>query len=379
MSSRRGHGEGSVYQRASDGRWVGVFDLGWHDGKRKRRTVYGSTRAEVVKELTALRRAHENGLDLLARPRTLGEWLDEWLTEIKAVDGTRQSTLARYRGVVDNQIKPGLGRLRLEKVAPRDVQRFLASLGESLSTASVTKVHGVLRVALSDAERMDLVVRNVAKSVRPPAIKMQERRSLTVQEAQRFLEVVEPDRLEGVFVLCLTLGLRRGEVLGLRWDDIDPARRTLTVARSLQRVGGELRMVEPKTARSRRVLPLSELALRALERQRVRQAGERLKAEVWRDSGLLFASTIGTPLEPRNVNRRFEELRDRAGLPWLRLHDLRHGCATFLLAQGVEPRTVMEVLGHSTYRLTMDLYGHVLPERMHAAAEQMDRALERLA
>lgn len=376
MSARRGHGEGSIYQRASDGRWVGVLDLGWHDGKRKRRTVYGATRAEVVKELTALRRAQEKGLDLLARPRTLSEWLDEWLTEIKTGDGTRPTTLARYRGVVEKQLKPGLGKLRLDKLAPRDVQRFLASLGDDLSAATVTKVHGVLRVALSDAERLDLVTRNVAKSVRPPSIREPERRSLDVEEARRFLDVASGDRLECVFVLGLTLGLRRGEVLGLRWRDVDMAARTLQVVQALQRAEGQLMLVAPKTKRSRRLLPLPETAVVALERHRVRQVAERLKAgAIWTDSGLVFTSTVGTPMEPRNVNRRFDELRARAGLPWLRLHDLRHGCATFLLAQGVEPRTVMEVLGHSTYRLTMDLYGHALPDRMRAAAEVMDRAV----
>ena len=235
------------------------------------------------------------------------------------------------------------------------------------------KIHGVLRVALSDAERLDLVPRNVAKVVRPPSLARQERRSLTPDEARAFLAVIAGDRLEALFVVALTTGLRRGELLGLRWEDVELGERTLRVRRAVQRSGGELRFVEPKTHRSRRSLPLPLLAADSLELHRARQVTERLASSVWQDPGIVFATSIGTLLEPRNVNHRFEQFRVAAGLPWLRLHDLRHACATFLLAQGVEPRTVMEILGHSTIRLTMDTYGHVLPDRLHTAADAMDR------
>lgn len=376
MSGRRGHGEGSIFRHEGSGKWTAVLDLGWVDGKRRRRWVYGETRQEVVRKLAALQRSREQGTNLAARPRSVAEWLDEWLRDIKAHDGTRGSTLNRYRGVVETHLKPGLGKHRLDRLTPADVQAFIAGLTSRRAPATVVKVHGVLRVALADAERMDLVPRNVAKSVRPPSIPQPDRRFLSVAESRHLLEVAAPDRLEGVFVAALGLGLRRGEVLGLKWDDIDFEKRLLRVARAVQRVDGQVRVVEPKTRRSRRVLPMPAMVVAALERQRARQAAERLKAgRAWQDLGFVFASVIGTPLEPRNVNHRFGQLRDQAGLPWLRLHDLRHACATYLLASGVEPRTVMEILGHSTIRLTMDLYGHVLPERMAAAAEAMDRAL----
>jgi integrase len=179
-----------------------------------------------------------------------------------------------------------------------------------------------------------------------------------------------------LFLLALTLGLRRGELIGLRWSEVDLEGRGLHVRRGVQRVNGALAFVEPKTHRSRRPIPLPQLVIRALERHRAVQAAERLAmGSRWHDEGLVFTSPIGTVLDPRNVTRAFEDLRDAAGLPWLRLHDLRHACATFLLAQGVEPRTVMEVMGHSSSRLTMDLYGHVLGDRLHAAADAMDRAM----
>jgi integrase len=374
--SRRGKGEGSVYRRESDGRWVGVLDLGWIDGRRRRRVVYGSTRADVVGRLRELERRRRHGVNLAATTHTVGSWLDEWLNAFKAHDGTRPSTLARYRQVVETHLRPGLGRIRLDRLAPWDVQAFLTRCRASVSPGTVGKIHAVLRAALADAERMDLVVRNVAKSVRVRAAQPREQRVLSIEEARRLLGAVRDDRLEGVFVLGLTLGLRRGEVLGLKWNDFDPVAGTLRVERAVQRTGGRLVVVEPKTPRSKRLLPVPGLTAAAIERQRARQARDRLRAgSTWHDLGFMFATSLGTPLEPRNVNRRFNELRTELGMADLRLHDLRHACATLLLASGVEPRTVMEILGHSTYRLTMDLYGHGLPERMTAAAVVMDRTL----
>jgi integrase len=173
-------------------------------------------------------------------------------------------------------------------------------------------------------------------------------------------------------------GLRRAELLGLRWSDVDLPGACPYVRLTLQRSGPRLEFVPPKAHRSARPIPLCALATRALELQRVRQAKERLAAgALWHDHGLVFASTIGTPLEPRNVNRRFEQLRHPAGLDWLHLHDLRHAFAMFLLDQGEELRRVMKLLGHSTIRITADTYGHVLPARARLATTAIDRILGR--
>jgi integrase len=230
-------------------------------------------------------------------------------------------------------------------------------------------------VALSDAERLDLVPRNVAKAAKPPGLGRNERRALTPDEAKRLAAMIEK-RHEPLFMVALSTGLRRGELLALRWSDVDLKSGRLFVRRALQRTEGRLQFVQPKTYRSARAVPLSALTLKALERQRVAQAKERLAAgELWQAHDLVFASTIGTPLEPRNVNRVFYDRRADAGLPWLRLHDLRHAFATFLIDQGEELRTVMELLGHSTIRLTADTYGHVLAERARKATSAIDRIL----
>lgn len=372
---RRSQGEGSVYEQRP-GVWAAVVDLGWVDGKRKRKYVYAKTEALAIEKRDELRRQLQLGVNLAAAPRTVAAWLAEWLCEIKAHDGTRPSTLTRYRIAVETHIIPGLGRIKLDKLSPRDVQRFLNNLRGRFAPASIVKVHGVLRVALSDAERLDLVARNVAKAAKPPSIGRVERRALTPEEARRLLAVMAGDRLEALFIVAVTTGLRRAELLGLRWADVDLSTRVLFVRQTLQRTDQGLVFVPPKTYRSARPLPLSAIAVRALEHQKASQACDRLAAgELWSDHGLVFASTIGTPLEPRNVNRTFERLRKTADLEWLHLHDLRHAFATFLLDQGEELRTVMELLGHSTIRLTADTYGHVLPSRARTAVDVIDQVL----
>jgi integrase len=323
-----------VYQQRP-GVWAAVVDLGWVDGRRRRKYVYADSERAAIAKRDELRRQLSLGVDLAAPARTVGEWLVEWLRDVKARDGTRGSTLRRYGEVVRVHLVPGLGAVRLEKLTPRDVQRFVDALRSSLAPASVIKVHGVLRAALSDAERLDLVARNVAKAARPPALGRVERRALTPVEARRFVSAVVGDRYESALVVALATGLRRAELLGLHWSDVDLGERLLFVRQTLQRVGGRLALVEPKTHRSARAIPLSGLAVAALESQRQRQEKDRAAAgDLWESADLVFASTIGTPVEPRNLNRRFQELRGRAGLDWLRLHDLSHAFETFLLDQG---------------------------------------------
>lgn len=372
---RRGSGEGSVFRRA-DGLWVGMLDLGWLNGKRVRRAVYGKTRAEVVAKLAELQRIRRTGVDLAAKPRTVEEWLTEWLREVKAADGTRPSTLDRYHQVVRRHLTPGLGTCRLDKLSARDVRQFITARQSKLSLGSVAKIHAVLRAALSDAVRFDLIERNVAKAVKVGGATAKERRVPTGDEIRKFLDAAADDRLGELFVLAVTLGLRRGELLGLQWSDVSFTDRRLTVRRTVQRSGGKLRVAEPKTRRSQRRLRLPRRAVEALERQHIRQDKESaIAGSAWQEHGFVFASTIGTPMEPRNVSRSFDLIRAKVGMEWLHLHDLRHACGTYLLAEGVDPRTVMEILGHSAFRLTMDTYAHVLDRQLDHAADAMDRAL----
>ncbi|MGJ6962781.1 tyrosine-type recombinase/integrase [Streptosporangium sp. G11] len=372
---RRSQGEGSVFKR-NDGRWVGQIDLGWTDGKRNRKTVYGATEKEALGKLAELREAQSKGQNLTAKPRKFAEWLDEWV-EMKRRQGTRPLTLRGYRQLIRDHIGPALGRKQLDKLTPTDVRRLVEAKAESgLSAATVKQIHGLIRNTLADAEREELVHRNVAKLVKTPAVRREEARVLTIEEARWLLDVIKDDRLEAFWVCALTLGLRRGELLGLRWDDVDFANGLLAVRQTLQRADGSLQFVDPKTDRSRRVVPAPEPTLAVLRKHKRAQAAEQLAAgKRWQNLGLIFPSTIGTPIEPGNLSTRWRATRKRAGLDWLRLHDLRHACASFLLASGASPRTVMKTLGHSQIGLTMNTYTHVLPDIERAAVDAVAKRL----
>jgi integrase len=288
--------------------------------------------------------------------------------------------LTLYRGLADRYVKPVIGNVRLDRLTPAHVQRLVSvtrdvetARGRPPSAATLRHVYKLIRNALGDAYRMELVTRNVATQVKPSPLSRDRRPDLTIEDAKRLFHVLAGERLEAFYVLALTTGLRRGELLGLHWEDIDLEFRQLHVRRALQRVGGSLRFVEPKTEASLRTVVLPRLAVRYLREHRKRQNTERLtRGEAWRDHGLVFASSVGTPIEPRNINRRWDELRVRAGLDTLRLHDLRHGCATFLLAGGIPARAIMELLGHSEIGVTMNTYAHVLPQLREEAADAID-------
>jgi integrase len=371
---RRSHGEGSIFTY-KDG-YAAIFDLGWINGKRTRKWVYGKTEKDTLRKLNELKRRQESGENLAAQPRTLEAWTIEWLA-MKAREGTRPSTLRGYRWLISSHIVPALGKLSLDKLNPTAIRRLLVTCTDAgLSASSVRHVHGMIRNILADAEREELIARNPARAVRPPSARVAEREILTVEDAQRLIEAIRGDRLEALWVCALTLGLRRGELLGLRWSDVDFDLATVTVRQTVLRVDGHLQFAEPKTDRSRRTIPVPKPTMLRLRTHRALQAGNRLAAGTrWTDHGLVFASTIGTPLEPRNVDRSWHAVRANLDLDHIRLHDLRHACATFLLASGASPRTVMKTLGHSQISLTMNTYAHVLPEIERTAVDDAARRL----
>jgi integrase len=242
----------------------------------------------------------------------------------------------------------------------------------------VDHLRAILRAALTDAVKWGLVSRNVADLVDPPRVRQEELRALSPTEAQSLLSAVEGDRLEALYSVALAMGLRQGEVLGLRWEDVDLDGASLSVRQSLQRIGSAFEFVEPKTVRSRHTLALPSVAAAALRAHRTRQLEEGLAAgPMWQEQGLVFTRANGTPLLGSNVTRDFQRMLERGGLRRVRFHDMRHACASLLIARGVHPRVAMETLGHSQIGITMNLYSHVLPEAQRQAAAQIDAVLTR--
>lgn len=382
MRRRRGNREGSIYKDNS-GRWRASVHIGYRNGRRLRKLLSGRTRAEVAEKLKGPLRDQQLGLPIQPDRQTVGAYLDSWL-EQSVKRRVRPKTYVTYRDIVRLHLKPEIGGIRLQKLGPQHVQRLLNSKLESgLSPRTARHVRTTLITALETAVKFGLVPRNVAKLVDPPRAPKREIRPFTVQEAKRFLEAVRGDRLCALFVTALSLGLRLGEVLGLCEDDMDLDRSSLTVRHSLQRINGEpFGLVETKSDASRRTLTLPAVAVAQLRRHLARREHERqLAGSKWKGNpwGLVFVSTVGTPLFQRNVHRRFWQLLDAAGLRRIRPHDLRHSAASLLIAAGVHPKAIQELLGHSSVAFTLQVYAHLFDEAKREAADKMDSILAPVA
>jgi integrase len=306
----------------------------------------------------------------------VGEFLEYWL-EQSVKPRLRPLTFAGYAVNVRKHIVPTLGTIKLDHLTPQHVQELLnCRLADGLSAKTVRYMHQVLRSALGVARRWEMVDRNVATLVDPPRAKRPHIRPLEPDEARRFLDSVQGKRLEALYSVALALGLRQGEALGLRWQDVDLAAGVLRVRHQLQRIDRKLKLVEPKTERSQRTLVIPTSIVERLGEHAKRQLAEKLWAgSKWVENDLVFANRFGAPLQARRVIADFHKVLSEAGLPRIRFHDLRHSCATLLLVQGVSPRVVMEILGHSEIAMTMDTYSHVVPELQREAAAKMESVL----
>jgi integrase len=377
LSKKRGNGEGTIHRRKGGG-WCAQYTVYTAKG-RKRKSLYGKTRAEVAKKLAKGLSDREDGVVFDTENLTVGEYLDRWLKD--SVEGNvGPRTLSNYQLQVRQHIRPALGRIRLKTLSPAHVQGLYRSkLDSGLAPSSVRYIHAVLHRALKQALRWSLVPRNASESVDLPKLGNEEVEVLLPEEVRAFLDAAREDRLEALYVVAVTVGLRRGELLGLRWTDLElEGEPKLRVGRQLQRMrdGSGRRFVAPKGGKGR-TIRLPARTVEALKAHRARQAEVRLKAgPLYQDDGLVFASEIGTPLEPSNIDRRsFKPLLKRAGLPDIRFHDLRHTCATVLLSQGVNPKFVQELLGHADIKLTLGTYSHFLPSMGDQTANAMENAL----
>jgi integrase len=374
--ARRGRNEGSVYQREEDGLWVATLHLGWEGNRRKRKFLYAATEKEALDKLFKARSDLSRGLPVGTKQQSVAQFLDEWL-ENTVRPNTRPRTYESFEIIVRRHLKPELGRLRLEQLTPQHVEALLNRKREShLAPQTCVHIRKVLKLALQEAVRVDQLARNVAALAKPPTMTHAEIHPLDDEQARRFLAAAREERLEALFMLAINTGMRRGELLGVRWTDIDLDQGTLRVAQQLQRIGKQLLFTKPKSKKSRRTITLSSSVVAALRAHRARQLEERLRAgKDWQDSGLVFVARGGTPIDPGNLDRDFKPLLTAAEVPDIRFHDLRHTAATLLLMKGVQPLTVSELLGHASITITLSLYGHVLPSMKREAAEVMQSLL----
>ena len=268
--------------------------------------------------------------------------------------------------------------MKLKAVTPAHIRGLYRNkLSSGLSPRTVQYIHVTLHKALKQAVLDGLVPQNAAEAVKPPQVRREEMRPLTPEQVKALLEVARGDRLEALYLLAVTTGLRQGELLGLKWEDVDFEEGKLQVRRTLATAKGGPALTAPKTTKSRRSVSLTRSSVDALRSHLKRQLEETKRAgSLWQENGLVFASEEGQPLKRRNVtNCKFRSLRKRAGLAAIRFHDLRHTCATLLLGRNVNPKIVSEMLGHASIAITLDTYRHVLPNMQNEAAKAMEDAL----
>ncbi|HEX6501057.1 MAG TPA: site-specific integrase [Micromonosporaceae bacterium] len=403
-AKRNVNGEGNI-RRRGDGRYEGRAWVFTTDGREVRRSVYGATWEEAHEKLTALKAKAQAGVRVAATIGNVEEFMAYWLREVVG-ERVRPSTLRSYEWLTRCYIVPMLGSKRLARLQPPEIRVFLNRVKETCqccaqgkdavrvasgqrarccarrprecceafpADGTVRHLHRMLRAALQDAVIDGLIPENPAKNLRLPHKYRPHFTPFTAEEATQFLRVARTDRLYPLYAVALSLGLRRGEALGLRWVDLDPVSGELHVRQTLQRLNGRLTFGPVKSDDSERVIALPAPCVAALRQHRTAQAHEREAAgKRWKEHGLIFTTSIGTPIEPRNLNRHFARLLDQAGLRRIRFHDLRHSCATLLYEQGVPIENIQDVLGHSSPTITKTIYVEATRKVQRAAVDRLN-------
>ncbi len=368
MAKKRAQNEGSIYKR-KDGSWCAQVTV-----SGRRLTKYSKSQRECREWMKLTLAQIDSGITFSGANVSLAEYLEQWLQTVSP--SVRPNTVFHYGQVVRMHIVPILGEIRLKDLRPDHIQGlYNRKSADGMSPRMVRLMHAILHRALNQALHMDLIPRNPTQATIKPKIPRKEMLTLTDSQVQTFLLAARGTRFEMIYLLALTTGLRAGELLGLRWTDLDWVSCRLQVKRQLQRLFGGQGLVfsEPKSSAGRRVIVLGRYTLEKLrEHYNTQQLARQFAGDRWQENDLIFTSTIGTPLDLRNVYREYKGILKQASLPDLRFHDLRHTAATLMLQQGIHPKVVQERLGHSQISLTLDTYSHVLPSMQEDAAQKLD-------
>jgi integrase len=376
----RGH-----IRRRGKSSWAIVLDIG-QDSRGRRRQKWSSirgTRRDAERELSRLLHSINTGDFIEPSKLMVADYLDRWLQDA-ARNAVSAKTFERYKELADNHLKPHLGQILLPKLQPLHIQAlYSAKLASGrkdgtggLSAQTIIHIHRVLRAALTQAVKWQLLNRNVADAVDPPKVTRKEMRALTEQETGKLLFALSGSKFYAPVLIAVVTGLRRGELLALRWQDVDLDQGRVTIQQSLEQTRTGLAFKPPKTNRGRRTIALPLIAVDTLRAHKAKQAAERLRlGPAFHDRGLVFCKADGEAWQPVNFSSDFSALVRRLPITRVRFHDLRHTHATQLLRQGVNPKVVSERLGHSTVAFTLDVYSHVLPGMQDDAVRRIDAAL----
>lgn len=388
---RRAKGEGTVYKR-KNGLYAGQALIGYDPvtGKPKRKTVYGKTKPEVVQKLRKILVLAAEG-NLTDTSETVEQWLDIWMNDFM-INKLRPTTYESYNSFIRLHINPYIGKMKLKNLTTHHIQKLYNHASREgrcdgkggLAPRSVERIHTILHSSLEQAVALRKIPHNPAGAAVLPVREQKDIRPLTREEQDRFERELDNFRLGTAFFVCLYGGLRRGEVLGLKWSDIDFEKKTIRVQRAVLRVKdkftgkSELRIEDVKTKKSRRIVPVPDIVIARLKEHKARQAAEILRAgPMYQKNDLVFCTTLGTPIEPRNFNRDFYQICKNAGIENFNLHGLRHTYTTRLSEMGINSKILQELLGHTDVRTT-EGYNHVLWDMMVLAADRLnDYILER--
>lgn len=371
MARRRQRGEGSLYQRKSDGRWIATVNVGWAEGRRERRVFTAATPAAAMAKRADWVDMRRDGFVLpKGRPPTVSEWMTHWLNVIAKDKVAATTWEGSYRSKVELHIIPYFAKVPLPELDEEMIERFHRHLGGGLSAATITQIHRIMGRALKIAVARGRVQRNVCSNVTPPAIDREEPQPPSAEEITRIVARCSSWPNGARWLLAISTGLRQGEALGLRWGDVKlTAPASVTIRQSAARVRGELVYKAPKSRKSRRSIAIGPAMAGAL-----RDHGRSQRVTDLRD-GLVFTTDAGKPVHPRADYADWHALLDDLGIRHYRVHDLRHGTATQLLESGHDVRVVQEIMGHATPGFTQASYQHVRPVLHQSAADAMDKII----
>ena len=367
MAKKRGNNEGTIYKR-KDGRWCAQVSL-----SGRRITKYAKTQKECHDWVKQISNKIEHGLTFDATQLTLERFMQSWLTGKDL--SIRPNTARNYRRYSEQHILPVLGRLRLQSITPAHIrQMYLRMQAEGKGARTIQLVHSTLHCALKQAVKERLLGYNPMDAVERPKVETQQFQVFTEEQARNFLAATEGHPYEPLFYLALITGLRKGELLGLMWSDVDWQKGFLKVERQLQQANwSSAKLVPTKTKSGRRQIKLGKGGLAMLEVHRQRQESQRIQAgDGWKENGMIFTSSVGTYIDQTKVSREFKHILQGAGLPDIRFHDLRHTSISILLDIGTPVNTVQRRAGHSKASVTTDIYGHVMAHSQDAAAENIE-------